>query len=174
MVAQCWSCSSYPKSTSLFSQTLLLALSDPKTRQSYRYNANCKYSFPLLKTPRNRNRELRKSKFSCFCQLGLEDIAGIAHNKVLIAAGASAAIGQLSKPFTSLLLYDKDFDFKTAFQAGGFPSTHSSAVVATATCLALERGFSDSIFGLTMVYAGLIMYDAQCSFNPNGAQIFTT
>ncbi|XP_057986056.1 uncharacterized protein LOC110672311 [Hevea brasiliensis] len=101
------------------------------------------------------------SKFSCFLNVGLEDIAGIAQNKVLIAAGVSAAIGQLSKPFTSVLLYGKDFDFKAAFRAGGFPSTHSSAVVSTATCLALERGFSDSIFGLSVVYAGLVMYDSQ-------------
>ncbi|XP_010542553.1 PREDICTED: uncharacterized protein LOC104815716 isoform X2 [Tarenaya hassleriana] len=46
-------------------------------------------------------------------------------------------------------------------KAGGFPSTHSSSVVAAATALALERGFADSIFGITVVYAGLTMYDAQ-------------
>ncbi|KAK4595140.1 hypothetical protein RGQ29_018767 [Quercus rubra] len=90
-----------------------------------------------------------------------DQISQLAHNKVLVAAGISAAIGQLSKPFTSVLLYGKGLDFKAAFQAGGFPSTHSSAVVATATIIALERGLSDSIFGLTVVYAGLIMYDAQ-------------
>lgn len=44
----------------------------------------------------------------------------------MIAAVVSAAIGQLSKPYTCVLLYGKDFDFKTTFQAGGFPSTHSS------------------------------------------------
>ncbi|KAK8485004.1 hypothetical protein V6N13_121470 [Hibiscus sabdariffa] len=104
-----------------------------------------------------------KPKFSCFLvpNVGVDDIAQLAHNKVLVAAAASAAIGQLSKPFTSVLLYGKGFDFKTAFQAGGFPSTHSSSVVAAATSLALERGFSDSIFGVTLVYAGLVMYDAQ-------------
>lgn len=93
--------------------------------------------------------------------MGFEDIAQVVHNKVLIAAAVSAAIGQLSKPVTGFLLYGKDFDLKAAFQAGGFPSTHSSSVVAAATCLALERGFSDSFFGLTVVYAGLVMYDAQ-------------
>ncbi|GMI90043.1 hypothetical protein like AT3G12685 [Hibiscus trionum] len=109
------------------------------------------------------HRRKPKPKFSCFVvpNIGVDDIAQLAHNKVLVAAAASAAIGQLSKPFTSLLLYGKDFDFKTAFQAGGFPSTHSSSVVAAATSLALERGFSDSIFGVTLVYAGLVMYDAQ-------------
>lgn len=83
------------------------------------------------------------------------------HNKVLVASALSAAIGQLSKPFTSTILYGKKFDFRTAVQAGGFPSTHSSAAVATATSLALDRGFADAIFGLAVVYASLIMYDAQ-------------
>ncbi|KAF2541451.1 hypothetical protein F2Q68_00032854 [Brassica cretica] len=81
--------------------------------------------------------------------------------KVLIAAGFSGAIGQLLKPFTSVVFYKKKLDFRTALQAGGFPSTHSSSVVAAATAIAFERGFDDSIFGLTVVYAALIMYDAQ-------------
>ncbi|KAJ8761716.1 hypothetical protein K2173_004525 [Erythroxylum novogranatense] len=107
-----------------------------------------------------RKRASPKFKLNCL-HLHLHDIAAVSQNKVLVAAGVSAAIGQLSKPFTSYLLYGRDFDFASAFQAGGFPSTHSSAVVATATSLAFERGFSDSIFGLSVVYASLVMYDAQ-------------
>ncbi|KAK7814138.1 hypothetical protein CFP56_003818 [Quercus suber] len=84
-------------------------------------------------------------------------VIGSSSSDVLVAAGISAAIGQLSKPFTSVLLYGKDLDFKAAFQAGGFPSTHSSVLSA----LYSTSGLSDSIFGLTVVYAGLIMYDAQ-------------
>ncbi|KAG4135807.1 hypothetical protein ERO13_D08G240200v2 [Gossypium hirsutum] len=120
-------------------------------------------TFTHCRKPKPKHQFSRKpSKFSCLvANIGVYDIVQLAHNKVLVAAAASAAIGQLSKPFTSVLLYGKDFDFKTAFQAGGFPSTHSSSVVAAATSLALERGFSDSIFGVTLVYAGLIMYDAQ-------------
>ncbi|CAN4089780.1 unnamed protein product [Withania somnifera] len=100
-------------------------------------------------------------KLLCLHGFGIEDITDVIHNKVLVAAAVSAAVGQLMKPFTSSLFYGNEFDFKAAFQAGGFPSTHSSAVVATATALGLERGFSDSIFGLAVVYAGLVMYDAQ-------------
>ncbi|CAN0901871.1 Uncharacterized membrane protein YuiD [Linum grandiflorum] len=108
------------------------------------------------------SRSRRRSSSICFSSIQPADIvAGVAQNKVLIAAGVSAAIGQISKPFTSVLFYGRDVDFRSAFQAGGFPSTHSSAVVAAATCLAFERGFSDSIFGLSVVYAGLVMYDAQ-------------
>lgn len=99
------------------------------------------------------------STFSCL-RTGTDAIAEIAHNKVLVAAVVSAAIGQVLKFSTSAILCGK-FDFKVAFQAGGFPSTHSSAAVATATALGLERGFSDAIFGLAVVYAGITMYDAQ-------------
>ncbi|KAF8408550.1 hypothetical protein HHK36_004613 [Tetracentron sinense] len=105
-------------------------------------------------------RKQKKASFICL-SVGIEDILEIAQNKVLIAATVSAAIGQLSKPFTSALLYGNDVDFKASIQAGGFPSTHSSGVVAAATILGLERGFSDSIFGITVVYAALVMYDAQ-------------
>ncbi|KAL7142912.1 hypothetical protein ABFS83_08G156200 [Erythranthe nasuta] len=100
------------------------------------------------------------SELACH-SISIGDVAGVFHNKVLVAAVVSAAIGQLSKPFTSTLLYGRKFDLKAVVQAGGFPSTHSSAAVATATCLVLERGFSDAIFGMAVVYAGLIMYDAQ-------------
>ncbi|CAK8532138.1 unnamed protein product [Lathyrus sativus] len=109
----------------------------------------------------------RKAKASAFVvssSLGagfFNDIAQIAQNKVLIAAGVSMAIGQFSKPFTSVFLYGKKFDIKALIQAGGFPSSHSSATVACATLLGLERGLSDPIFGLALVYAGLVMYDAQ-------------
>ncbi|XP_021715838.1 uncharacterized protein LOC110683747 [Chenopodium quinoa] len=112
------------------------------------------FHFPL-------NSSYSPPKFTCHLSIGFDDILTITQNKVLIAAGVSAAIGQLAKPFTSVLLYGKNFDIKAVIQAGGFPSTHSSAVVAAATSLALDRGFSDSIFGMSVVYAGLVMYDAQ-------------
>lgn len=100
-----------------------------------------------------------RTTFVCVT-FGIDEIA---HNKVLISAAVSATIGQLSKPFTSAILYgnSNNFDFKTAFRSGGFPSTHSSAAVATAMSLGFERGLSDAVFGLAVVYASLIMYDAQ-------------
>lgn len=112
--------------------------------------------FNSLSPPKKPNRLA-----SCALNVGLQDVTEVIHNKVLIAAGFSGAIGQLLKPFTSVVFYKKKLDFRTALQAGGFPSTHSSSVVAAATAIAFERGFDDSIFGLTVVYAVLIMYDAQ-------------
>ncbi|KAM3731699.1 hypothetical protein ACB098_11G001600 [Castanea mollissima] len=155
MLSQCF-CSSFP--TCSYSSI---------HHHNLNHSTNKKQQQPFLLFLRLRQPKPKSSPFKLTC-LGagtgtelFDQISQLAHNKVLVAAGVSAAIGQLSKPFTSVLLYGKDLDFKAAFQAGGFPSTHSSAVVATATIIALERGLSDSIFGLTVVYAGLIMYDAQ-------------
>ncbi|GER37543.1 acid phosphatase/vanadium-dependenthaloperoxidase-related protein [Striga asiatica] len=143
-------------------QTMSLTISDflptpsPKTVSSFRSkNAH------LLSSQRKCVAPFRcVSGLACH-SFSVDEISGVFHNKVLVAAGLSAAIGQLSKPFTSSLLYGKKFDLKGVVQAGGFPSTHSSVAVACATSLALERGFSDPVFGLAVVYAGLIMYDAQ-------------
>ncbi|XP_024520584.1 uncharacterized protein LOC112342670 [Selaginella moellendorffii] len=46
-------------------------------------------------------------------------------------------------------------------RSGGTPSAHAASMVAAATALGLERGFSDSLFGFAMVVAGIVMYDAQ-------------
>ncbi|KAK7832464.1 hypothetical protein CFP56_026563 [Quercus suber] len=98
------------------------------------HSTNKKQQQPFLLFLRLREPKPKSSPFKLTC-LGtgagtgtelFDQISQLAHNKVLVAAGISAAIGQLSKPFTSVLLYGKDLDFKAAFQAGGFPSTHSS------------------------------------------------
>ncbi|PIN20046.1 hypothetical protein CDL12_07264 [Handroanthus impetiginosus] len=80
-----------------------------------------------------RNPKASSLSFRCVSGLAcnsisVSDIAGVFHNKVMVAAALSAAIGQLLKPFTSTLFYGKKFDLKAAIQAGGFPSTHSSGV----------------------------------------------
>ncbi|KAI3978421.1 hypothetical protein MKX01_013219 [Papaver californicum] len=103
----------------------------------------------------------RTKSFVCLNSIGVQEIAEITHNKVLVASTVSILIGEFSKPFTSVLLYNEEFNFKVLFRSGGFPSTHSSCVVAAATMLGLERGFSDSIFGVAMVFAAIVMYDAQ-------------
>ncbi|CAL5048079.1 unnamed protein product [Urochloa decumbens] len=96
--------------------------------------------------------------------IGPGDIAELARNKVLIAATVASAIGQLSKPFTSARngAAGAGLDLKTVFRSGGMPSTHSASVVAVATSLGLERGFADSVFGMSVVFAAIVMYDAQC------------
>ncbi|MQL75616.1 hypothetical protein Taro_008006 [Colocasia esculenta] len=116
-------------------------------------------------------------------KIGVEEVAELAQNKVLISAALACAIGQLSKPFTSTLT-GNGLDLWAAVRAGGMPSSHSAGVMAATTCLGLEsldshksavqalfslmhhssskcRGFSDPIFGMSAVFAVFVMYDAQ-------------
>ncbi|CAM8944648.1 unnamed protein product [Rhodiola kirilowii] len=142
-----------------------MMLSNIAPMPSFHTNQKQHQSFLLVKNYPSLTRTRTPPRRSCttifFKFISLDDIAQVAHNKVLVAAAVSAGTGQLLKPFSSSWLYGKDFSLSSAIQAGGFPSTHSSAVIATATSIALERGFADPIFGMAVVYASLVMYDAQ-------------
>ncbi|XP_020577262.1 uncharacterized protein LOC110022577 isoform X2 [Phalaenopsis equestris] len=102
--------------------------------------------------------------------IGVQEVAELAHNKVLVASTISCLVGQISKPFTSAI-NGKGIDLKAAVRSGGMPSTHSAAVAAAATSIALERGFYDSIFGLSVVFASVVMYDAQGATKLNRALV---
>ncbi|KAL2612124.1 hypothetical protein R1flu_023816 [Riccia fluitans] len=81
-------------------------------------------------------------------------------NQVLVSSTVAAVVGQVLKPFTSAA-FGKGFSLKLIIKPGGMPSTHSAVVTAAATAMGLERGFSDSLFGFTVIVAALFMYDAQ-------------
>lgn len=62
------------------------------------------------------------------------------------------------------LVYDlvttKQFNFKRILGAGGMPSSHSAVVVALCTMIGKEYGVNSAIFGLSIVFAFVVMYDA--------------
>ncbi|CAM6105568.1 unnamed protein product [Calypogeia fissa] len=88
---------------------------------------------------------------------GFEEIL---HNQVLVSGSAASILGQLAKPI-STALRGKGFNWRLIYKSGGMPSTHSATVTAAATALGIERGLSDSLFGLSVILACLVMYDAQ-------------
>ena len=62
------------------------------------------------------------------------------------------------------LIYDlvttKKFNFKRILGAGGMPSSHSAVVIALATMIGKNYGVNSAIFGLSIVFAFVVMYDA--------------
>ncbi len=62
------------------------------------------------------------------------------------------------------LLYDlittKKFNFKRILQAGGMPSSHSAVVVSLSTMIAKDVGLNSPIFGVSLIFAFIVMYDA--------------
>ncbi|XP_078431580.1 acid phosphatase/vanadium-dependent haloperoxidase-related protein [Wolffia australiana] len=102
----------------------------------------------------------RRSITVASVNISVDDVAQVFENKVLISAALACSIGQLSKPFTSALS-GNGLDLGAVIRSGGMPSTHSAGVMAATTCLGLERGFSDPIFGVSAIFALFVMYDAQ-------------
>ena len=65
---------------------------------------------------------------------------------------------------TFKLIYDlvttKKFNFKRILGAGGMPSSHSAVVTSIATLIGKYHGVDSAIFGLALMFALVVMYDA--------------
>lgn len=53
------------------------------------------------------------------------------------------------------------WDWGTAIETGGMPSSHSAGVSSLATFIALRRGMSTVDFALSSIFGLIVMYDAQ-------------
>ena len=62
------------------------------------------------------------------------------------------------------LIYDlvttKKFNFKRILQAGGMPSSHSAVVVALTTMIGKAEGITSPLFGVSLIFSFIVMYDA--------------
>ncbi len=62
------------------------------------------------------------------------------------------------------LIYDlittKKFNFKRILGAGGMPSSHSAVVTSLATMIGINYGIDSAVFGLSVIFACVVMYDA--------------
>jgi hypothetical protein len=52
------------------------------------------------------------------------------------------------------------WNFRRFFETGGMPSSHSAAVSALSTAVGLKEGFNSLLFGVTLYFSLIIMYDA--------------
>lgn len=58
------------------------------------------------------------------------------------------------------LVVNKKFNFKRILQAGGMPSSHSAVVVALTTMIGKAEGISSPLFGVSLIFSCIVMYDA--------------
>lgn len=56
--------------------------------------------------------------------------------------------------------FQRCWEWKLLFSAGGMPSSHSAAVTALATAIALADGLDSHLFAISAVFAIIVMYDA--------------
>ena len=62
--------------------------------------------------------------------------------------------------FVIELIYRRRVNFRLLTTAGGMPSSHSAAVSALTTAIAIREGVSSSLFVLSLLFAVVTMYDA--------------
>lgn len=80
-------------------------------------------------------------------------------SKPLVLAVASSAAAQLTK-FLVSWGGEGRVNFKRLVELGGMPSAHSASVAALSTGVALEEGVTSPLFGVTVFFSLLTMYDA--------------
>lgn len=78
---------------------------------------------------------------------------------ILMSAVIANAIAQFAKPF-SHYIFNKKWDWHKISESGGFPSSHSSSMVALVTSIGFVHGLDSTYFAIAGVVALLIMYDA--------------
>lgn len=71
----------------------------------------------------------------------------------------SGILAQALKPFIYFAKTRK-WNWKLAFDSGGFPSSHSALVSALAMSVGLQEHFRSSIFAVSLTIALIVVYDA--------------
>jgi uncharacterized protein len=80
-------------------------------------------------------------------------------NRILWAAFIAWAVAQISKTIYELIRQRK-LVVSRLVSSGGMPSSHSALVTGLATATARVSGLNSAAFAITVVLAGIVMYDA--------------
>src|SRR5262249_10650822 len=60
----------------------------------------------------------------------------------------------------AFFLREKRWTFQRFVQTGGMPSSHSASVAALSTTVGFNEGFRSTLFGVTLFFSLIVMYDA--------------
>jgi acid phosphatase family membrane protein YuiD len=78
----------------------------------------------------------------------------------LLAIVSSWVVAQGTK-YLIAVIKNKNFGaFRQLYLSGSMPSAHSATVMSVATVVGLIHGFDSALFGIAIMVAGVVMYDA--------------
>ncbi len=80
-------------------------------------------------------------------------------NQVFISAFWAWFIAQFIKVIETIVI-DKKFDIPRMVGSGGMPSSHASFVMGMSTTVGLMHGWDSAIYGISLVFSLIVMYDA--------------
>ena len=79
--------------------------------------------------------------------------------KYLTIPFVSWVAAQALKFFIDLILRGR-VDYTRLLGSGGMPSSHSAFVVSLSTVIGIGKGFDSALFGVTLAFSLVVMYDA--------------
>lgn len=91
--------------------------------------------------------------------LMLHPLEEILDNHVLLISLTASLIAQVTKFFTSMI-HGRQWQWRTLFETGGMPSSHSALVSALAVGIGRTQGWDSPLFAIATVFAVIVMYDA--------------
>jgi len=80
-------------------------------------------------------------------------------NNVIIASVCAWALAQFIKVLIGLIR-KRQIDLRDFVSSGGMPSSHSATVSALTTSVAIIEGIGSVAFGISAMFALIVMYDA--------------
>jgi acid phosphatase family membrane protein YuiD len=80
-------------------------------------------------------------------------------NNIIIVSVCAWALAQLIKVLIGLISKGQ-LDLRYFVSSGGMPSSHSATVSALATSVAMVEGIGSVAFGISVIFALVVMYDA--------------
>jgi acid phosphatase family membrane protein YuiD len=71
-------------------------------------------------------------------------------------------VGFLVQGFKGVAVYVQTgrWNLRRFVETGGMPSSHSASVAALSTAVGLQEGFTSLLFGVTLYFSLIVMYDA--------------
>ena len=80
-------------------------------------------------------------------------------NKILLIPLCAWFIAQLAK-LILVLIREKRLEWRNLISSGGMPSSHAAVVGALATAVGMVQGLGSVTFGIAVILAIIVMYDA--------------
>ncbi len=80
-------------------------------------------------------------------------------NKAIIASLLAWGVAQIVKMIIELIKNHR-LDFSRLVSSGGMPSAHSATVSALATTIGMIEGLGSPIFAVSIIIAGIVLYDS--------------
>jgi len=88
----------------------------------------------------------------------------------IIAGMAGWIISQLSKYVVASFKVRKLASLRQLYLSGNMPSAHSATVVSVLAVIGLIDGIDSGLFGLALVFASVVLYDAMMVRRSSGEQ----